>query len=155
MTGIGHEDDLTIADLVADHRAATPTAAMVACLPDRDSAERSLQNRRQRMKDLVGWRITRDRQRLNDLRPLLAQQSPLKRLQKLQDDLHQKHDLLRALSPSRWLQRGLALLTNDAGEALSAVTSIKVGDRIMVQMNDGELETDVQVIRPASHQSKS
>jgi exodeoxyribonuclease VII large subunit len=155
VTGIGHEDDLTIADLVADHRAATPTAAMVACLPDRDSAERSLQNRRQRMKDLVGWRITRDRQRLNDRRTLLAQQSPLKRLRQYQDDLHQKRDLLRALSPSRWLQRGLALLTNDAGEAISAVTSIKVGDRIMVQMNDGELETDVQIIRPASNQSKS
>ena len=155
VTGIGHEDDLTIADLVADHRAATPTAAMVACLPDRESAERSLQNRRQRMKDLVGWRITRDRQRLNDRRTLLAQQSPLKRLRQYQDDLHQKRDLLRALSPSRWLQRGLALLTNDAGEALSAVTSIKVGDRIMVQMNDGELETDVQIIRPASNQSKS
>jgi exodeoxyribonuclease VII large subunit len=155
VTGIGHEDDLTIADLVADHRAATPTAAMVACLPDRDNAERNLQNRRQRMKDLVGWRITRDRQRLNDRRTLLAQQSPLKRLRQLQDDLHQKRDLLRALSPNRWLQRGLALLTNDAGEALSAVTSIKVGDRIMVQMNDGELETDVQIIRPASNQSKS
>ena len=155
VTGIGHEDDLTIADLVADHRAATPTAAMVACLPDRDNAERNLQNRRQRMKDLVGWRITRDRQRLNDRRTLLAQQSPLKRLRQYQDDLHQKRDLLRALSPSRWLQRGLALLTNDAGEALSAVTSIKVGDRIMVQMNDGELETDVQIIRPASNQSKS
>ena len=155
VTGIGHEDDLTIADLVADHRAATPTAAMVACLPDRDSAERSLQNRRQRMTDLVAWRITRDRQRLNDRRTLLAQQSPLKRLRQYQDDLHQKRDLLRALSPSRWLQRGLALLTNDAGEALSAVTSIKVGDRIMVQMNDGELETDVQIIRPASNQSKS
>ena len=155
VTGIGHEDDLTIADLVADHRAATPTAAMVACLPDRDSAERSLQNRRQRMKDLVGWRITRDRQRLNDRRTLLAQQSPLKRLRQYQDDMHQKRDLLRALSPSRWLQRGLALLTNDAGEALTAVTSIKVGDRIMVQMNDGELETDVQIIRPASNQSKT
>ena len=155
VTGIGHEDDLTIADLVADHRAATPTAAMVACLPDRDNAERNLQNHRQRMKDLVGWRITRDRHRLNDRRTLLAQQSPLKRLRQLQDDLYQKRDLLRALSPSRWLQRGLALLTNDAGEALSAVTSIKVGDRIMVQMNDGELETDVQIIRPASNQSKS
>ena len=155
VTGIGHEDDLTIADLVADHRAATPTAAMVACLPDRDSAERSLQNRRQRMKDLVGWLIRRDRQRLNDRRTHLAQQSPLKRLRQYQDDLHQKRDLLRALSPSRWLQRGLALLTNDAGEALSAVTSIKVGDRIMVQMNDGELETDVQIIRPTSNQSKS
>jgi exodeoxyribonuclease VII large subunit len=155
VTGIGHEDDLTIADLVADHRAATPTAAMVACLPDRDSAKRNLQDRRQRMKDVVGWRIARDRQRLNDRRAFLRQQSPLRRLQQLQDDLNRKRDLLRALSPSRWLQRGLALLTNDAGEALSGVTSIKVGDRVVVQMNDGELDTDVKVVRPSSRQSMS
>ena len=32
--GLGHEDDLTVADLVADHRAATPTAAIVALLPE-------------------------------------------------------------------------------------------------------------------------
>ena len=155
VTGIGHEDDLTIADLVADHRAATPTAAMVACLPDRVSAERSLQDRRQRMTDLIGWRITRDRQRLNDRRVFLRAQSPLKRLLQLQDGLNQKRDLLRALSPSRWLQRGLALLTNESGEALSDVTSIKVGDRVVVQMNDGELDTDVKGIRPSSLPSKS
>ena len=155
VTGIGHEDDLTIADLVADHRAATPTAAMVACLPDRVSAERSLQDRRQRMTDLIGWRITRDRQRLNDRRVFLQAQSPLRRLLQLQDGLNQKRDLLRALSPSRWLQRGLALLTNEAGEALSDVKSIKVGDRVVVQMNDGELDTDVKGIRPSSLPSKS
>ena len=76
-------------------------------------------------------------------------------MQQLQDDLNRKRDLLRALSPSRWLQRGLALLTNDAGETLSGVTSIKVGDHVVVQMNDGELDTDVKVVRPSSRQSMS
>jgi exodeoxyribonuclease VII large subunit len=47
------------------------------------------------------------------------------------------------------------LLTNNAGEALTAVTSITVGDRIVVQMNDGELDTDVKVIRPSSLKSKT
>ena len=155
VTGIGHEDDLTIADLVADHRAATPTAAIVACLPDRQAAERRLQDRRQRMKELVGWRITRDRQRLNNRRALFNQQSPIKRLRRLRDDLNQKQDMLRALSPSRWLERGLALLTNEAGEALSEVKSIKVGDRVVVQMKDGELDTDVRDIRSSSLPSKS
>ncbi len=37
VTGLGHEDDTTVADLVADYRAATPTAAMVALLPDRQA----------------------------------------------------------------------------------------------------------------------
>jgi exodeoxyribonuclease VII large subunit len=155
VTGIGHEDDLTIADLVADHRAATPTAAIVACLPDRDSAKRRLQDRRQRMKELIGWRITRDRQRLNDRRAFLRHQSPLRRLQQLQKEVNQKRELLRALSPSRWLQRGLALVTNDAGEGLLDMTSINVGDRLIVQMNDGELDTDVKAIRPSSLPSKS
>lgn len=36
VTGIGHEIDLSIADLVADLRAATPTAAAQAVLPDRE-----------------------------------------------------------------------------------------------------------------------
>jgi exodeoxyribonuclease VII large subunit len=76
-------------------------------------------------------------------------------LRQLQDDLNRKRDLLRALSPSHWLKRGLALLTNKAGEALTAVTSIKVGDRVVVQMNDGELDTDVKVIRPSSIKSKT
>ena len=40
--------DLTVADLVADHRAATPTAAIVALLPDRDAERQGLVQRQSR-----------------------------------------------------------------------------------------------------------
>src|SRR5262249_56058369 len=36
VSGVGHEIDFTIADLVADHRAATPTAAAAAVVPERE-----------------------------------------------------------------------------------------------------------------------
>ena len=49
VTGIGHEDDLTVADLVADHRAATPTAAIVSMLPSREMAVLRLSDRRRQL----------------------------------------------------------------------------------------------------------
>lgn len=39
VTGIGHEVDFTIADFVADHRAATPTAAMEILTPEKEEIE--------------------------------------------------------------------------------------------------------------------
>ena len=53
VTGLGHEDDLTVADLAADHRAATPTAAIVALLPDREAERQGLAQRQSRLKDAL------------------------------------------------------------------------------------------------------
>ena len=124
ITGLGHEDDLTVADLVADHRAATPTAAIVALLPDRQTVARELQRRRERLRDLPSWRLTRERQRLLDRRRLLEQQAPAARLQRLRQELQQKRLLLQALSPERWLQRGLALVNNASGAAITGINDV-------------------------------
>lgn len=42
VTGVGHETDTTLADLVADHRAHTPTDAAQTVLPDRAALETQL-----------------------------------------------------------------------------------------------------------------
>jgi exodeoxyribonuclease VII large subunit len=44
VTGIGHETDFTIADFIADHRAATPTAAAAAITPDQKALNQKLQH---------------------------------------------------------------------------------------------------------------
>lgn len=49
VTGIGHETDETIADHVADHRAATPTAAAAAAVPDRQELLARLQELHRRL----------------------------------------------------------------------------------------------------------
>ena len=43
VSAVGHEIDFTIADLVADARAPTPSASAEVCSPDRDEAMRSLE----------------------------------------------------------------------------------------------------------------
>jgi exodeoxyribonuclease VII large subunit len=147
VTGLGHEDDLTVADLVADHRAATPTAAIVALLPDREAERQALVQRQSRLRDALLGRIHRERQRLQDRTVALQQQSPLEKIRRLRQELAQKHQLLKALSPERWLKRGLALISNEAGESISGLESVKIGDQLNIRMSDGSLEARVDQIQ--------
>jgi len=147
VTGLGHEDDLTVADLVADHRAATPTAAIVALLPDREAERQALVQRQSRLRDALLGRILRERQRLQDRTVALQQQSPLEKIRRLRQELAQKHQLLKALSPERWLKRGLALISNEAGESISGLESVKIGDQLNIRMSDGSLEARVDQIQ--------
>ncbi|MCB4393390.1 exodeoxyribonuclease VII large subunit [Synechococcus sp. HB1133] len=155
VTGLGHEDDLTVADLVADHRAATPTAAIVALLPDRDAARQGLVQRQSRLREALLGRILRERQRLQDRAFVLQQQAPLERIRSYRHELAQKQLLLKALSPERWLKRGLALISNTAGDTISDLQSVKIGDQLNIRMSDGTLEARVDQIQRSSPETTS
>ena len=153
VTGLGHEDDLTVADLVADHRAATPTAAIVALLPDRHVALRELQQQRQRLRELRSRWLERQHQRLLDRRQALALLTPQRRLQQLRQQLEQRHALLRALSPQRWLKQGLALVSNGQGMAIDGVKGVRKKDTLTLSFHDGSIETVVTQVRPQNSSS--
>ena len=156
VTGIGHEDDLTVADLVADHRAATPTAAIVALLPDRHTELQCLRQRQKRLQDWFQTRLIRERQKLVERRSAFTQQSPLLRLERLRQSLNQRRTLLSALSPDRWLQRGFAFVRNQAtGEAIVSSHQAKSGDKLDVHLKDGVLQTRVDWVEPKPPSPKS
>ena len=147
VTGLGHEDDLTVADLVADHRAATPTAAIVALLPDRHVALRELQQQRQRLRDVQSRWLERQQQRLMERHQALALQAPQRRLQELRQGLDQRRALLSALSPQRWLKQGLALVSNAQGIAIDGVAGIQKKDKLTLRFQDGSIEAAVTQVR--------
>ena len=152
VTGLGHEDDLTVADLVADHRAATPTAAIVALLPDQQAAVQELKQRQQRLRDWAGTRLIREQQRLLERRSALEQAAPLLRIERLRQTLEQKRTLLQALSPERWLQRGLAMVRDPAsGKAILSSQEVQSGDRLELQLKDGVLQTRVDQVVLKEH----
>ena len=153
VTGLGHEDDLTVADLVADHRAATPTAAIVALLPDRHVALRELQQQRQRLRELRSRWLERQHQRLLDRRQALALLTPQRRLQQLRQQLEQRRALLRALSPQRWLKQGLALVSNGQGMTIDGVKGVRKKDTLTLRFQDGSIETVVTQVRPQNSSS--
>jgi len=80
VSAVGHEVDFTIADFVADLRAATPSAAAELLVPDGADLARQLQRLRQRMATLVERRLQAAAQRTDHLHARLNSQRPQARL---------------------------------------------------------------------------
>ncbi len=147
VTGLGHEDDLTVADLVADHRAATPTAAIVSLFPSRDSALQTVRQQRLLLVQQQQWRFKRERERLQQRHQLLQSVQPQTVLQRSRLQLHQRQQLLKALSPDRWLSRGFAKVMQLNGTVLESVNEAKPNDDLVIQLRDGQIGVTVQSVQ--------
>jgi exodeoxyribonuclease VII large subunit len=147
VTGIGHEDDTTVADLVADYRAATPTAALVALLGDRHQELAQLRQLRGHLAQLVVLRLQGERQRLQQQHRQLMQLHPQHLLQQRRQQLATARQLLRALSPRHLLERGFSLVRDQRGQLLRSVQQLQDGSALVVQLSDGELDARVEAIR--------
>jgi len=172
VTGLGHETDFTIADLVADRRAPTPTAAAAAVTPDR----RELRHRLQVFRRVVAQRlerrvkVCRRELRLLRARPLFRQPHLLlaERRQRLdearkelrdrvvgliREDRHRlalTADKLSMLSPIAVLARGYAIMRLPDGRVVRAARQLEVGSCAEVVLGEGSAEVrTTQVHRPA------
>jgi len=144
VSGVGHEDDTTVVDLVADHRAATPTGAMVALLPDRNTLVLQLQQARARLHDRVRWRLEHERIQLQRLAEVLLSVHPRCLVERQRRDLQQQQRLLEALSPHHWLERGFSLIRNSRGALISSVQQLQSGERVTLQLADGERSATIE-----------
>lgn len=162
ITGVGHETDTTIADYVADLRAATPSAAAEIAVPDQVELTTALIALRQRLDGALGTMIATQRDQINAHSNQLHQYAPLRSIQQARqqvDDLLQRsqrhiqtalalrqahlHGLLArltALGPRATLDRGYALVRRTAdGRLVSQATSVARGDEIQIILRTGEL----------------
>ena len=148
VTGLGHEDDTTIADLVADYRAATPTAAVVALLPDREQLALGLSQRRLLLRQSLRHRLEQAQLRLQGQRQRLERLHPQQLIQQRRQHLQQQRVLLQALSPQRLLQRGFALVLSPEGHIVRSVQQLKRGDRLHLELADGRIDAEVHQVHP-------
>ena len=82
VSGVGHEVDVTIADYVADVRAATPTAAAETVTPDQSTWLQSFDWYQQRLQQLVKDKVERHQERIQWIHRRLQQQHPENQLQR-------------------------------------------------------------------------
>ena len=148
ICGIGHEDDVTIADLVADYRAATPTAALVALLPDRSQVIRALAQERGHLHRTLALRIASARQRLGARQEQLQLLHPARLLSRRRQWLDQLRQLLQALSPRHLLTRGFSLLRDSDGQVLHSVKQLQPGAGVTAELADGRVALLVKAVEP-------
>jgi exodeoxyribonuclease VII large subunit len=149
VCGLGHEDDTTIADLVADYRAATPTAALVALLPDQMAERAALLQMRSHLRQVVGWRLQALRRQLQQQQTRLEPLHPRRRLQVERRRLAHQRQLLKALSPRHLLERGFGLLLDSQGRVVRSIHQVSPQDTVNLQLMDGSLDLLIQRVHPS------
>jgi len=167
ISGVGHETDFTIADLVADYRASTPTAAAAVAVPDIADWQIDLQMKQEGLNELMvkllsdlGEKLERAqrdlqranprslldrrRQQLDDTAVLL--QTRLQHILSLRDERLRGLALrLHALSPLITIARGYAVVRRDSDSAIvTSVQQTHPGDALTIQVTDGSIAVEVR-----------
>jgi exodeoxyribonuclease VII large subunit len=146
VSAVGHETNLTLADLVADLRAATPSAAAELVVPDVRGLRRDINALHARGSAAVVRRLTDARQSTAGSAERLGRRMHA-RLAAAADRIHAQDDRLRALSPAATLSRGYAIVR--AGERIVRdAASVSMGDELRVQLHRGRLTSTVQAVEP-------
>jgi exodeoxyribonuclease VII large subunit len=167
VAGIGHEDDLTIADMVADVRALTPSEAAEKVVPDRAAVLDWLAGLESRFRTDLRRRLDQAQSRLMELAKRPCFRRPLERIRQEEERLdecnerlqrafqrriEQHHEQLRnltarleSLSPLNVLSRGYSLTHREGERAmLHEAKQVRPGQRIVTRLQRGEIVSRVE-----------
>ena len=162
VSAIGHEPDSPLLDLVADVRASTPTDAAKLVVPDMHEELDRVVRLRDRGRQLLGTWLSHQQSQLDTVRarPSLAdprgglddrsqevddlrdrtRRTVGHRLDRAHDDLTHQLARVRGLSPLATLQRGYAVLQDDAGHVVTSVGQVQADQPLQVRVADGRID---------------
>jgi exodeoxyribonuclease VII large subunit len=166
VSAVGHETDFTIADMVADHRAPTPSAAIEHIVPDQDELLAQLDGYDAGLQRIINEQFDAHKTRLEDLETRLSptrrkdaiyqlyqtidtldaacRTAVERRLNDSERDLHTLAQRLNALSPLATLQRGYSISRKTDGAVLTSTEQVSIGDSVEIQLADGHLACRVE-----------
>ena len=169
ISAVGHEPDVTIADFVADLRAATPSNAAELAVPDQNECYGWLEQMEGRLAGAMGRRLERARRELEQAGRCRALQDPMNYINDRRMLLDYQRDRLAhgltgamgrererfarlaaaldALSPLKVLGRGYAIPQRSDGAVLRSAKEAMPGETLRLRMTDGKVSC--KVIEPA------
>jgi exodeoxyribonuclease VII large subunit len=166
VTGVGHETDFTIADLVADVRMPTPSAAAAAVVPDWRDCAADVEAMRLALRDRMLDVMSSARRGVADAQRALALLSPIGRVRSYRQQVDDTVSALQAemlhglglrrarvdasieqlavLNPHAILQRGYAIVTNLWGEVVRDAAQVTPGELLDVHVHSGAFGVTVK-----------
>ena len=169
ISGVGHETDTTISDLVADLRAPTPSAAAELAVPDQLVLRENLSEMIMKSYSVFMRKTEMHQRSISDIAQRLISSMPdLNLLRRQIDDtckalettivnntnftqveLLSLQRRLQTLDPTATLKRGYAIVQkSDTGQVLSKTTDVKVGEQLNLTLVDGTLQVTNSVLKP-------
>ena len=171
ISAVGHESDYTIADFVADKRAATPSMAADMAVMDYESFEEYMQRYSSRIEQLMLDKLFVVRHRLDIAKKDLLINSPKSKLEgynnrlkeakrslysalkygidKNKESLRVYIERLKGLSPLDKLSLGYAFVTDMEYNRINSVSELKRQEEILLSFSDGRVLAKVERIEKA------
>jgi len=165
MTGIGHEIDFTIADFVADYRAATPSAAAEVAIISKREVASLIETQMSKMKQALMRQVALKQLVLTRSEPQRLKQVCYQNVERLKQGSEKAYDTmmgavsiklrqhketlmlsqqrLHILSPLGTLDRGYAVVKHKK-QVLGSIGTLKEGDAIEITVRDGEIKAIVK-----------
>lgn len=166
ISAVGHEVDFTIADFVADKRAATPSAAAEIAVRELRETDELIESRKRQLDLSITNRIRREKEYLSSQKRQLMLLSPQAKLVRAKEKmlmyadkldgafedilkdrknkLALKASKLDGLSPLKRLESGYAYVADDSGKRINRASDLAVGNEVRLTFSDGSVKAEVR-----------
>ena len=142
ITGIGHDRDESILDMVSNTRVKTPTAAAALLIDNLRQVLTRIDNAQQRIAMAISQRFASQKERLSSLQtiiPVLAQRL----LSNAKHHLELLEMQLQGYDPQLLLRRGYSITLHN-GHAVRDPQELKTGDEIETRLEKGTIVSTVK-----------
>jgi exodeoxyribonuclease VII large subunit len=141
LVAVGHEVDVSLAELAADQRASTPSNAAQLAVPSRVETLSQLKNLRASLTNQLQQDFKQAMQEIGQARKYLTSQVFLL-LKNIQNDIFSNRKLVRVFDPLAALKRGYAIVSKDRQHITSSKKHM-TGDNLDIQLSDGIIDVTV------------
>ena len=167
ISAVGHEVDFTIADFVADKRAATPTAAAELATPNIDVLKETISSMVDVLNKKINYKFNEYKMMLTNMDKIIDSKNPINVLEHKRDLLSNynerlnllikkvldnkkneyvlKNHTLELLNPLSIMNRGYSIAKVN-GKVITKSKEVKVGEELEIDLQDGKIKTEIKEV---------